>query len=195
MHIEPDVAYILFRAVDDAPDIQTHIIIDARVASSIDRLIVDLEGIRLNHTNGLIISQYRAILDSGIGGAVEDCALQMAVEEYEDENGEYTGLDGFSGLPLRQAVLQDADILLVQGFELIRLFGKHPDFLEDDQGYGGRVDLTITPTTDGDFWVRPLYELNLEGVYLTLEATGGRLPWSHIRRQLGVTTGLEAPRW
>lgn len=197
MIIEPDVAYVLFRAVDDAPDLQTHIVIDARIARSLDQLIVDLEGVRLNNTVGLIISQYRAVVDDGVGGALEDCALQLAIEEFEDEegNGEFQGIDGFSGTYLRHALQQDSDVLLVQGSDLILLFGKSPDFLEDTNGYGGRVELIVIPDGDGDFWVRPTLELKLDGIYLDLEGTGGRLPWSHIRRRLLDTSTPVAQTW
>lgn len=184
MHIEPDVTYILFRAVDDSPDIQTHIVIDSRIAQSIDNLIVELEGVRLNHTNGLILSQYNAVLDTGIAAAFEDCALQLAIEEYEDENGECLGVDGFSGQLLKRAVLHDHDILLVSGADLQALFGSSPDFLEDQNGFEGRVEVIIMPDSDADFWVRPILELQLDGIYLSLSSTGGRIPWSHIRRRL-----------
>lgn len=185
MYIEPDVFYALFRAVDEGTDFQTHILIDLRIANDLDTLIVEVEGVRLARTSSLLISQYRAVLQEGLGAALEDMGLQLALEEYEDEDegSLYTGVDLLSEEPLVRAVERDHDILILQGSQLIDILGENPDFLGDDKN-SPRVEITIIPDNDGDFWIRPTFSLQTGSHYLEIEGVACRLPWSHIRRKL-----------
>lgn len=186
MHLEPDVFYVLFRAVDEV-DFQSHIIIDLRISEDLDTLIAEVEGVRLSRDSCLLISQYKALLQDGLGAALEDMGLHLALEEYEEENeGPYQGLDLLSSMPLARAVEEDRDVLILRGDQLIELFGEDPDFIIDDKLHPAspRVEITIAPDNDGDFWIRPTFSLASGSTYINIESVGVRLPWSQIRKKL-----------
>jgi hypothetical protein len=181
--IDPNTYYALFRAADTGSDLQTHIVIDLRVSKELDQLVSELENVP-EKTSCLLVTQYQVALSSGLGAALDDMALHLALEEFSDDwdGAPYPGSDHYSGMPLQRAVQQDQDLLFVKGSQLEELLGTDPDLIGEDGGEV-QVSLKIIPTRDKDFWIRPVFSVSNRATFMEIESTGGRLPWSMVRRR------------